>query len=447
MSSFHALLLGLSLGGLDADLLVILLKGGEILTGLGEFSLLHALSDVPMDEGSLGVHEIELVVNAGEDFGNGGRVGDHADGAHNLGEITTGNDGRGLVVDSALETGRAPVDELDGPLGLDGGDGGVDILGDDITSVHKAAGHVLSVSGVTLGHHACGLEGGVGDLGNGELLVVGLLGGDDGSVRGEHEMDPGVGDKVGLEFSDINVEGTVESEGGGEGRDDLGDQSVQVGVGGPLDVEVSTADVVHGLVVEHDGDVGVLEERVGRQDGVVRLNDGGGHLGGGVDGESELGFLAVIDGESLEEERSETGSGTSTDGVEDEETLETSALIGELADSVEAEIDDLTSDGVMSTGEVVGGILLSGDELLGVEQLSVSSGTDLIDDSGLEIEEDSAGDVLAGTSLGEEGVEGIVTTTDSLIGGHLAIGLNSVLEAEELPAGVTDLDTGLSNVD
>merc|ERR1740139_1351942 len=128
MSSFHALLLGLSLGGLDADLLVILLKGGEILTGLGEFSLLHALSDVPMDEGSLGVHEIELVVNAGEDFGNGGRVGDHADGAHNLGEITTGNDGRGLVVDSALETGRAPVDELDGPLGLDGGDGGVDNL-------------------------------------------------------------------------------------------------------------------------------------------------------------------------------------------------------------------------------------------------------------------------------------------------------------------------------
>jgi len=260
-------------------------------------------------------------------------------------------------------------------------------------------------------------------------------------------MDPGVRDKVGLEFSDINVEGTVESEGGGEGRDDLGDQSVQVGVGGPLDVEVSTADVVHGLVVEHDGDVGVLEERVGRQDGVVRLNDGGGHLGGGVDGESELGFLAVIDGESLEEERSETGSGTATNGVEDEETLETSALIGELADSVEAEIDDLTSDGVMSTGEVVGGILLSGDELLGVEQLSVSSGTDLIDDSGLEIEEDSAGDVLAGTSLGEEGVEGIVTTTDSLIGGHLAIGLNSVLEAEELPAGVTDLDTGLSNVD
>jgi len=444
--SFHALLFGLSLGGLNTDFFVILLEGSEILTGLGEFSLLHTFSDVPMDESSLGVHKIEFMVDSGEDFGDGGRVGDHAASSHDLGEITTGNDGRGLVVNSTLETGRAPVNELDGSLGLDGGDSGVDILGDDITSVHEAAGHVLSVSGVTLGHHGGGLEGRVGDLGHGELLVVGLLGGDDGSVRGKHEMDSGVGDEVSLELGDIDVEGTVESERGSEGGDNLGNESVQVGVGGSLDIEVSSADIVDGLVVEHDGDIGVLKEGVSGEDGVVRLNDGGGDLGGGVDGESELGFLTVIDGESLEEERSETGSGTSTDGVEDEETLETSALIGELADSVEAEIDDLTSDGVMSSGEVVGGVLLSGDELLGVEQLSVGSGTDLIDDGGLEIEEDGSGDVLAGTSLGEEGVEGVVTTTDGLIGGHLTVRLNSVLEAVKLPAGVTDLDTALSDV-
>jgi hypothetical protein len=91
--------------------------------------------------------------------------------------------------------------------------------------------------------------------------------------------------------------------------------------------------------------------------------------------------------------------------------LETSALIGELSDSVEAEIDDFATDGVVTSGEVVGGILLSGDELFGVEQLSVGTGSDLIDDGGFEIEEDGSGDVLASTSLGEEGVEGVVTTT------------------------------------
>ena len=135
-----------------------------------------------MDEGSLGVHKIEFMIDSGEDLSDGSGVGDHADGSHDLGEITTWHNGRRLVVDTALETSRAPVNELDGSLGLDGGNGGVDIFGDDVTSVHEATGHVLSVSGVTLGHHSGGLEGGVGDLGYGELLVVGLLGRDDGSV-------------------------------------------------------------------------------------------------------------------------------------------------------------------------------------------------------------------------------------------------------------------------
>ena len=276
--------------------------------------------------------------------------------------------------------------------------------------------------------------------------MVSLLSRDDRGIRREHEMDSGVGDEVGLELSDINVEGTIESEGSSQGGDNLGDESVEVGVGGSLDVEVSSADIVDGLVVKHNGNIGMLEEGVGGEDGVVGLDDGGGDLRGRVDGETELGLLTVINGKSLEEERTETGTGTATDGVEDEETLETSALIGELSDSVEAEINDLLTNGVVTSGEVVGGILLTGDELLGMEQLSVGTSSDLIDNGGLEIEEDGSGDVLTGTSLGEEGVESIVTATDRLIGRHLTIGLNTVLKAEELPAGVTNLDTGLTDV-
>ena len=34
------------------------------------------VSDVVVDERTLGVHQVELVVDAGEDFGNGGAVGD-----------------------------------------------------------------------------------------------------------------------------------------------------------------------------------------------------------------------------------------------------------------------------------------------------------------------------------------------------------------------------------
>ena len=82
-----------------------------------------------------------------------------------------------------------------------------------------------------------------------------------------------------------------------------------------------------------------------------------------------------------------------------------------------------------------------------MEQLSVSARTDFIHHSGLEIEEHSTRHVLAGASLAEESVEGIITTTDSLVRWHLPIGLNAVLKAEQLPAGVAYLDTTLSDMD
>merc|ERR1712100_660632 len=104
MESLHALLFALTLGGLNADLLVVLLEGSEILTGLGELTLFHTLTDVPVNEGTLGVHEVELVIDAREDLGNGGRVANHANRTHDLGQVASWDHSRWLVVDTALET-------------------------------------------------------------------------------------------------------------------------------------------------------------------------------------------------------------------------------------------------------------------------------------------------------------------------------------------------------
>ena len=79
--------------------------------------------------------------------------------------------------------------------------------------------------------------------------------------------------------------------------------------------------------------------------------------------------------------------------------------------------------------------------------MSVGSGSDFIDNGGFQIEENSSGDVLSSSSFTEEGVEGIISSSDSLVRGHLSIRLDSVFEAEEFPASVTDLDTALSDVD
>ena len=49
-----------------------------------------------------------------------------------------------------------------------------------------------------------------------------------------------------------------------------------------------TLTIIDGFVVDHEGAVGVLQSSVCRQDGVVRLNDGGGDLRSRVDCELEL---------------------------------------------------------------------------------------------------------------------------------------------------------------
>jgi hypothetical protein len=260
-------------------------------------------------------------------------------------------------------------------------------------------------------------------------------------------VNTGVGDEVGLELSHVDVEGTVETEGGGKGGNNLRDETVEVGVGGALNVKCTAADVIDGLVIKHDSDISVLEERVGGEHGVVGLDDSGGNLGGRVDGEAELGLAAVIDRKTLEEEGTKAGTGTAAYGVEYHETLEAGAVVGELTDAVKNKVNNFFADGVVATCVIVSSILLAGDDLLGVVELAVSAGADFVTHGGLEVDVYGTGYMLAGTSLREEGVEGIIAAADGFVGGHLAVGLNTVLEAVEFPAGITSLDTGLADVD
>ncbi len=157
-------LISLSLIGVKADLLVVLLQGSKILTSLRELALLHAFSDIPVDKGALGIHQVELVVQAGPSLSNGRGVGQHADGPVDLGKIATRDHSGRLVVDANLEASGTPVHKLDGPLGLDGGNGSIDILGDNITPEEEAAGHVLAMARIALDHLVGRFKAGVGDL-------------------------------------------------------------------------------------------------------------------------------------------------------------------------------------------------------------------------------------------------------------------------------------------
>ena len=139
------------------------------------------------------------------------------------------------------------------------------------------------------------------------------------------------------------------------------------------------------------------------------------YLGRRVDSKLQFALLAVVHTQSLQEKRGEPRSGTSTEGVEDQESLESSTLVSQFSDSVQAEVNDLLANGVVTTSVVVGSILFGCDELFGVEELSVGSSPHFIDNSGLQVEEDSTGNVLASSSLAEEGVESVISSPDGFV--------------------------------
>jgi hypothetical protein len=105
--------------------------------------------------------------------------------------------------------------------------------------------------------------------------MVSFLSRDYWSIRRKHEMNSWIWHQVGLEFCNIHVKGSIESERSCKRRDNLGNKSVQVSVGWSLDIEVSSANIINSFVINHDSDVGVLKEGVSGKYGVVWFNNSG----------------------------------------------------------------------------------------------------------------------------------------------------------------------------
>ena len=117
-----------------------------------------------------------------------------------LGQVSIGNHLRRLVTDTDLESGGAPVNELDRTLALQGSNSTIDILRNNIAAVQKTCCHVFSIARVTLNHLVVGLEARHRNF----LDRVGLVGslgrGNYGSVGDQREMNARVGNEVGLEL-------------------------------------------------------------------------------------------------------------------------------------------------------------------------------------------------------------------------------------------------------
>lgn len=72
----------------------------------------------------------------------------------------------------------------------------------------------------------------------------------------------------------------------------------------------------------------MLERRVRRENGVVRLDNGIRECRCGVYTELELGLLAVVGGKALKDKRTKTGASSTAERMEDKEALQATAVVG-----------------------------------------------------------------------------------------------------------------------
>lgn len=121
-----------------------------------------------------------------------------------------------LKADTNLESGRAPINKLDGSLGLEGSDGGVDVLGYDVAAVEQAGSHVFAVARIALHHLVVGLEARHGYFLDRVGFMRCLGSRHNWSVGDKGEMDARIWDEIGLELVQINVQRPVESKRGGD---------------------------------------------------------------------------------------------------------------------------------------------------------------------------------------------------------------------------------------
>jgi len=220
---------------------------------------------------------------------------------------------------------------------------------------------------------------------------------------------------------------------------------VKITVGGGGELEGSEADIVKGLVVNAHDLIGVLNKLMDGEGGVVGLNDGIGDLGGRHDGEGAHHAVGVLFTDLGDEECSHTGTGTTTEGVGNLESLEAITALSFLADNIEDGVNELSTFGVMSLGPVVTGTGLSEDEVIGSEELSEGSSTDGVHGTGLEIHEHGSGDIASTGGL-------VVVNVDSL---ELEVGVsvvrtgrvNSMFVGDNFPELGTDLVTTLTCLD
>mmetsp|Transcript_3228 Transcript_3228/g.9066 ORF Transcript_3228/g.9066 Transcript_3228/m.9066 type:complete len:395 (-) Transcript_3228:120-1304(-) len=382
----------------------------------------------------------------GQGFGHRRRVGHHAHGTIHGGQIAVRNVKWLLVVDTAFETTGTPVDKLNRALILDHGHRLVHGTGCDITAIQQTSRHVPTMAGVAFRHHVLGFKGFARDFGQAKVFVMSLGRRHYGCVGSNQHVKTGIGDQVGGKFCHIHIECTVKTQGCRQRGDDLSNQAIQTRVGRSFETQIVFAHIVQSFVIKHHGTIRVLQQSVSGQDTIVRLDHRRTNLGRRSDGKGKLGFASVIDTETLQQEASKPRARSTARGMKDEESLQARALIRQFAKTIHDIINHFFPHRVVTSSIVVGSVFLSGNDLIRMIQLLVLARTHLVAHGRFQVDKQGPRNVLAGSRFAKKGVVRIIFHTRRGIRWHVAVGVNTMFQAVEFPTLVSDLNTGLSEM-
>ena len=219
-----------------------------------------------MEESLTTEHSRELLGDTLEQFLNGSTVANES-GSH---LETTWWD----VTNSGLDVVWDPFNKVAAVLVLDVQHLFVDLLHGHTPTEHGGDGEVTTVTRITGRHHVLGIEHLLRQFRYCQGPVLLTSSGCQRSKPWHEEVETRKRHHVDGQFTEVGVELTWESETGGDSGHGGGDEMVQIPVGWGGELQGSEADVVQSLVIDAVSLVGVLNELVDRQGGVVRLHNG-----------------------------------------------------------------------------------------------------------------------------------------------------------------------------
>jgi hypothetical protein len=220
---------------------------------------------------------------------------------------------------------------------------------------------------------------------------------------------------------------------------------VQVTIGWGGELKGTEANVIKSFVINAHNLISVFNKLMDWKSCVVGFNNGVRDLGGWHDWESGHDSVGVLFTDLWDEESSHTGTGTTTEGVGDLETLEAVATFSFLTDNIENWIDKFSTFGVVTLGPVVTSTSLTEDKVVRSEELTEWASTDWIHSARFKIHKDCTGNITATSCFVKVNINALeLQVWVSMVGTSW---VNSVFVRDDFPELGTDLITALTGLD